>query len=150
MRRRLLSLASHYAASAAWSCVDARQRDRARVHLNDALRMAGMAQDPMAQLRVWNSTAMLAHQRHEYGEGLAASQAAQATTAARRDPLFASLAHARTAIGHASCGDRKSALRSVGYVESAALAKADPTARRPPWIALYGPAELAALTAIVH
>ncbi|MFG2716632.1 hypothetical protein ACGFX2_39885 [Streptomyces goshikiensis] len=85
--------------------------------------MAGMAQDSTAQLRVWHSTAMLAHQRHERGEGLAVSQAAQATTAARRNPLFSSLAHARTAIGHASRGDRQPALRSLGHAE-AALAKA--------------------------
>ncbi|MFG2209974.1 XRE family transcriptional regulator [Streptomyces sp. NPDC048638] len=149
VRQRLLSLGAHYTASAAWSCIDARQLDRARSHLAEALRMAGMAQDPVAQLRVWNSTAMLAHQRHEYGEGIAASQAAQATTAARRDPMFSSLAHARTAIGHASCGDSKPALRSLGYAE-AALAKADPGTPRPPWIGFYGRAELAALTAIVH
>ncbi|MEU8502972.1 helix-turn-helix transcriptional regulator [Streptomyces lavendulae] len=149
VRQRLLSVAAHYTASAAWSCIDARQLDRARVHLSDALRMAGMAQDSTAQLRVWNSTAMLAHQRHEYGEGIAASQAAQATTAARRNPLFSSLAHARTAIGHASRGDRQPALRSLGHAE-AALAKADPTTQSPAWISFYGPAELAALTAIVR
>ncbi|MFE3560501.1 helix-turn-helix domain-containing protein [Streptomyces sp. NPDC059193] len=149
VRQRLLSLAAHYTASAAWSCIDARQLDRARAHLGEALRMAGMAQDPVAQLRVWNSTAMLAHQRHEYGEGIAASQAAQATAAARRDPMFSSLAHARTAIGHASCGEHKPALRSLGLAETA-LAKADPTAPRPPWIGFYGPAEFVALTAVVH
>lgn len=149
VRRRLLSVAAHYTSTAAWSCVDARQFDRARVHLNEALLLAGMAQDSAAQLRVWNSTAMLAHQRHEHGEGIAASQAAQSTAAARRDPLLASLAHARTAIGLASRGDRNPALHSLGHAE-AALAKADPTAPRAPWIGFYGPAELAALAAIVH
>ncbi|MER6444137.1 helix-turn-helix transcriptional regulator [Streptomyces venezuelae] len=147
--QRLLSVAAHYTASAAWSCIDARQLDRARVHLGEALRMAGMAQDSTALLRIWNSTAMLAHQRHEYGEGIAASQAAQATSAARRNPLYSSLAHARTAIGHASRGDRQPALRSLGYAQTA-LAKTDQSAPRPAWISFYGPAELAALTAIVR
>ncbi|MGR4879553.1 hypothetical protein ACIPUC_08990 [Streptomyces sp. LARHCF249] len=148
IRQRLFSLAAHYTASAAWSCIDARHHDRAQAHLDQALRLAGMAQDPMAQMRVWNSTAMLAHQRGQFEEGIAASQAAQATTTARRDPLFASLAHARTAIGHASCGDRKPALRSLGYAEDA-LARSE-MRPRPPWIGFYGPAELAALTAIVR
>ncbi|MFJ3923811.1 multiprotein-bridging factor 1 family protein [Streptomyces sp. NPDC090022] len=149
VRQRLLSVAAHYTSAAAWSCIDARRLDRARVHLNEALSMAGMAQDPAAQLLVWNATAMLAHQRRDYGEGIAAAQAAQTTTAARRDPLFSSLTHARTAIGHAGRGDHRPALRSLGHAE-AALAKADLTAPRPPWIGFYGPAELAALTAAVH
>ncbi|MCY0942419.1 helix-turn-helix transcriptional regulator [Streptomyces sp. H34-AA3] len=148
VRQRLFSVASHYTASAAWSCIDARQLDRARTHLAEALRLAGLAQDPMAQMRVWNSTAMLAHQRHEYGEGIAASQAAQTTATARRDPLFSSLAHARTAIGHASRRDRQPALRSLGYAHEALAKAAD--VPRPAWIGFYGPAELAALTAIVH
>ncbi|MCX4691384.1 XRE family transcriptional regulator [Streptomyces sp. NBC_01408] len=148
VRQRLFSLASHYTASAAWSCIDACQPDRARTHLDQALRLAGMAQDSMAQMRVWNSTAMLAHQCGQFGEGVAASLAAQATTTARRDPLFASLAHARTAIGHASRGDRQPALRSLGYAEDA-LTRAH-AAPRPPWIGFYGPAELAAITAIVR
>ncbi|MEU3405643.1 helix-turn-helix transcriptional regulator [Streptomyces sp. NPDC006670] len=149
VRQRLLSVAAHYMSTAAWSCVDARQLDRARTHLNEALHMAGMAQDSAAQLRVWNSTAMLAQQRHEFGESLAASQAAQSTAAARRDPLFSSLAHARTAISHASRGDRNPALCSLGHAENA-LAKADLDVPRAPWIGFYGPAELAAIAAIVH
>ncbi|MFE5539138.1 helix-turn-helix domain-containing protein [Streptomyces sp. NPDC056519] len=149
VRQRLLSVAAHYTATAAWSCIDARQLDRARLHLSEALRMAGMAQDSTAQLRIWNSTAMLAHQRHEYSEAIAASQAAQASTAARRNPLLSSLAHARTAIGHASRGDRQPALRSLGYAETA-LAKADSTTPSPAWFSFYGPAELSALTAIVR
>lgn len=148
VRQRLFSLACHYMASAAWSCIDARQPDRARTHLDQALRLAGMAQDAMAQMRVWNSTAMLAHQRGQFGEGVAASQAAQATTTARRDPLFASLAHARTAIGHASRGERQPALRSLGYAEDA-LTRAQ-SVPRPSWIGFYGSAELAALTAVVR
>lgn len=148
VRLRLFSLAADYTASAAWSCVDARQLDRAQGHLDEALRLAGMGQDPAVQMRVWNSTAMLAHQRHEHGEAVAAGQAAQAVGITRRDPMFASLAHARTAIGHANMGDRQPALRSLGYAEEA-LSKAQ-AGPRPPWISFYGPAELHALTAVVR
>ncbi|MEU8989959.1 hypothetical protein AB0C98_26610 [Streptomyces sp. NPDC048558] len=148
IRQRLFSIAAGYTATAAWSCIDARQLDRAGTHLNEALRLAGMAQDPMAQMRVWNSTAILAHQRGDLGEGLAAAQAAQATVVTRRDPLFGSLAHARTAIGHAQRGDRQAAIRSLGYAEET-LGKAEPQPR-PGWVAFYGSAELHALAAIVR
>jgi tetratricopeptide (TPR) repeat protein len=149
IRHRLFSVAANYTATAAWSCIDARQFDRARSHLNDALRLAGMAQDPLAQMRVWNSTAILAHQRGDVGESIAAAQAAQATAITRRDPLFASLAHARTAVGHAQRGDRQAAVRSLGHAEEA-LGKAEVARPRPGWVAFYGPAELHALAAIVR
>jgi len=148
VRQRLFSVAADYTSMAAWSCVDARQLDRAQEHLNEALRLAGMAQEATAEMRVWNSTAMLAHHRNEYGEAVAAAQAAQATTITRRDPLFASLGHARAAVAHATCGDRQAARRSLGRAqESLANVRQQP---RPAWIAFYGPAELEALAAIVH
>lgn len=147
VRLRLFSVAADFTATAAWSCIDARHLDRAHGHLNEALRLAGMGQDSAVQLRVWNSTAMLAHQRGEHGEAVAAGQAAQAVGVTRSDPLFASLAHARTGIGHANRSDRQAALRSIGYAEEA-LTKAEHRPR-PPWISFYGPAELHGLTAIV-
>ncbi|MFI8850378.1 helix-turn-helix transcriptional regulator [Streptomyces sp. NPDC053499] len=149
IRQRLFGVAANYTASAAWSAVDARQSDRAQGHLNRALYLAGMGKDPVALLRVWNSHAVLARQRQEFPQALDAGQAAQATTVTRRDPLFASLAHARTAIGHSSVGDRRGALRSLGHAEEA-LAKAPREEPRPSWVAFYGPAELLAITAIVR
>lgn len=147
-RQRLFSLAANYTATAAWSCIDSRRLDQAEAHLNTALRLAGLAQDAEATMRVWNSNAMLAHQRGRHAEAVAAAQAAQSTAVSRRDPLYASLAHARTAVGHSNRGERQSALRCLGYAGEA-LAKA-PDAIRPSWIAFYGPAELHALTAIVR
>jgi hypothetical protein len=148
IRQRLFSVAADYTAMAAWSCIDARQLDRAQTHLNEALRFAGMAQDPVAQMRVWNSTAILAHQRGDIGEGIAAAQAAQSTVITRHDPLFGSLAHARAAIGHATRGDGQAAIRSLGYAEEA-LGKVQQQPR-PGWVEFYGPAELHALAAIVR
>lgn len=149
IRQRLFSVAANYTASAAWSAVDARQSDRAQGHLNRALYLAGMAKDPVAELRVWNSHAMLALHRGEFSQAVDAGQAAQATAITRRDPLFASLAHARTAVGHSSVGDRRGALRSLGHAEDA-LAKAGADEPRPSWVAFYGSAELLAITAIVR
>ncbi|MFD9607187.1 XRE family transcriptional regulator [Streptomyces sp. NPDC059970] len=148
-RQRLFSLAADYTATAAWSCVDARESARAQPLHERALHLAGLAQDPVATMRVWNSVAILAHQRGAHAESLAAGQAARATAVGRRDPLFASLAHARIAIAHAHLGDHRPALRSLEHAEKA-LAKADPARPRPSWIAFYGRAELHAIASIVH
>ncbi|MBH1936588.1 helix-turn-helix transcriptional regulator [Streptomyces sp. AV19] len=149
IRQRLFSVAADYTATAAWSAIDARQSGRAQAHLDRALYLAGMAKDPVAEMRVWNSYAMLAHQRREFTKAVDAGQAAQACAITRRDPFYGSLAHARTAVGHATRGDRQAAVRSLGHAENA-LTKADLTAPRPSWVTFYGPAELTALTAIVR
>jgi tetratricopeptide (TPR) repeat protein len=149
IRQRLFSVAADYAATAAWSALDARHSDRAELHLSRALYLAGLAHDPVVELRVWNSFAMLAHQRQHFPHAVDSAQAAQATAVSRRDPLFASLAHARTAVGHANLGDRQAALRSVGHARDA-LEKADQAEPRPSWMAFYGLAELSAMTAIVR
>ncbi|MFI1826745.1 hypothetical protein ACH41E_09925 [Streptomyces sp. NPDC020412] len=148
IRQRLYAVAADYTATAAWSALDARRCNQAQVLLGQAQYLAGMARDPVVEMRIWNSYAMLAHQRGQYGEAVDSAQAAQATTITRRDPLFASLAHARTAIGHSNLGDRQSALRSLGYAQEA-LSKAE-ARPRPSWVAFYGPAELAAITSIVR
>ncbi|MEW1872592.1 helix-turn-helix transcriptional regulator [Streptomyces caelestis] len=149
IRLRLFSVAADYTATAAWSAIDARRPDRAYALLGKALYLAGMAQDSVAELRVWNSYAMLAHQRGEHTEAVDSAQAAQTMVITRRDPFFASLAHARTAIGHSNLGDRQAAIRSLGHAQEA-LGKAEQGRPRPSWTAFYGPAELTAMTAIVR
>lgn len=149
VRLRLFSVAADYTATAAWSALDAKQTDRAYALLGKALYLAGMGQDPVVELRVWNSYAMLAHQRGEHVEAVDSAQAAQATAITKRDSLYASLTHARTAIGYSNLGERQSALRSLGHAQEA-LAKAEMDQRRPSWTAFYGPAELTAITAIVR
>ncbi|MFE0800546.1 XRE family transcriptional regulator [Streptomyces sp. NPDC058812] len=149
IRFRLFSVAADYTATAAWSALDARQSDRAHALLGKALYLAGMAQDPVAELRVWNSYAMLAHQRGEHTEAVDSAQAAQSASITKRDPLFASLAHARTAVSHSNLGDRQAAIRSLGHAQEA-LGKAEQNHARPSWMAFFGQAELTAMTAIVR
>ncbi|MEU6227201.1 hypothetical protein [Streptomyces sp. NPDC047042] len=149
IRLRLFSIAADYTATAAWSALDARKLVKANDHLNQALYLAGMARDPIGQLRVWNSFAMLAHQRGLHTQAVDAGYAAQSTAITRRDPFFSSLAHARTAIGHSNLGDRQAAIRSLGCAQEA-LNKASPDEPRPSWVAFYGPAELTAMTSIVR
>ena len=148
IRQRLFSLAADYTATAAWSALDARRLDLTQRHLDRALYLAGMAKDPLAEMRVWNSYAMLAHQRREHAKAVDAGHAAQATAITLRDPLFASLAHARTAIGFSNLGDEQAAIRSLGYAWEA-LDKVTFDEPRPSWVAFYGGAELSAMSAIV-
>lgn len=148
VRQRLFGVAAAYTATAAWSCIDSRTFERARQHLDRCTTLAGLARDSTAQLRVWNSVAILANSQGKYGDAVAAARAAQATRITRRDPLFASMAHARVAVALANLGDRQAALRSIGLAgESLARATAQ---HRPTWAAFYGPAELHVLTAIVY
>ncbi|MFJ9029159.1 XRE family transcriptional regulator [Streptomyces sp. NPDC102274] len=149
IRQRLFSVAADYTATAAWSAIDARRSDRAQSLLDRALYLAGMAGDPIAELRVWNSYAMLAHQRDQHAVAVDSGYAAQSTVIARRNPLFGSLAHARTAIAYSNLGDCQAALRSLGYAQEA-LDKAALDEPRPSWLAFYGPSELTAMTAIIR
>lgn len=149
VRQRLFGVAADYTVTAAWSTIDARHFDRTQQYLDRALYLARLAKDSVTELRVWNSHAMLARERRNYTQVVDAAQAAQSTNAVRRDPLFASLTHARAATGHACLGDRQAALRSLGHAWEA-LDKASPDEPRPSWSAFYGPGELYGLTAIIH
>ncbi|NLU73213.1 helix-turn-helix transcriptional regulator [Streptomyces sp. HNM0575] len=149
VRQRLFGVAADYTATAAWSALDGRLPERTEAHLNRALYLAGMAKDPAIEMRVWNFFAMLAHQRHNYRQAVDSAHAAQATAITRRDPLHASLAHARAAVCHAHTDDRQGALRSLGHAREA-LDKADLNAPRPRWLDFYGPAELNALASVTH
>ncbi|MFF2165437.1 XRE family transcriptional regulator [Streptomyces sp. NPDC058175] len=149
VRQRLFGIAADYTATAAWSLIDARDLDTANAHLERALTYAGMAQDADMTMQVWNLRAMLARQREEYGEAVAAAQAAQATAITRRSPLHNSLAHARLAIGLAHSHEPKAALRSLGRAEDA-LSQVRGDQVPPVWIAFYGAAELYSITAIVR
>ncbi|MEU3984629.1 helix-turn-helix transcriptional regulator [Streptomyces sp. NPDC026672] len=148
VQRHLSAVAADFTSAAAWFLIDAGRLDRADRHLDRALTLAGMAQDSDMTMKVWNLRAMLARQRHDFTEALAASQAAQGTEIARHSPLHASLAHARTAVGLAHSSDHGGALTCLERAEDA-MSRVD---ERPPsaWIAFYGPAELASLTAIVR
>jgi tetratricopeptide (TPR) repeat protein len=149
IRQRLFSVAADYTATAAWSALDAHLLERAEAHLNRALYLAGMAKDSAMELQVWNIFAMLAYQRGDFTQAVSAAQAAQAAAITRRDPLHASLAFARTAVCCAAANDRQGALRSLGHAGEA-LNKVTPDMPRPRWLDFYDPAELSALSSIVH
>ncbi|MFE7965415.1 XRE family transcriptional regulator [Streptomyces cellulosae] len=153
VRTRLFSLAANFTCRAGWALIDAGRLEGAGRHLERALTLAGMARDADMAMQVWNMRSMLARQREDYAEAVAAAQAAQATSITRRSPVHASLGWARLAVAQAHGGDARGAVRSIGRAEEL-WGKADPGEPVSAWIEFYGPvagpAELFALTAVVQ
>ncbi|MFK0253216.1 XRE family transcriptional regulator [Streptomyces sp. NPDC090445] len=148
VRRALFALAAEYTTIAARSCIDVRRLNRAQSYLHESTTYAGLSQDGPTAMRVWVNQSMVAYQRKNWPDALAAARAAQASSAARRDPFFGSLGRVRVALSYAAMGDQRSALRFPGAAQEA-LSKA-PEELRPRWTAFYGPAELDHLAATVH
>ncbi|SCF92502.1 hypothetical protein GA0115255_111415 [Streptomyces sp. Ncost-T6T-2b] len=147
VRRALYALAAEFTTVAAWSCIDLRDLDKARTYLHESSTFAGLSQDPPTAMRVWVNMAMLAYQRKNWPEQLAAAQAANASLAARRDPFFGSMSRVRLALAHSSLGDLRAARRSLGAAQENYRKAAED--ERPRWTAFYGPAELNHLAAII-
>ncbi len=149
VRSKLYALAADATTTAAWAAIDTHNPARATAYLHRALALAGMAHDADAELRAWHNISMLATQQDRHTDALAAAEAARTSRAAARDPLYASLAHARTASCHARTGNRQAVLRSLGYAERS-FTRADTTAWRPGWLRFYDAAELHGLAAVFH
>ncbi|MFI8194015.1 helix-turn-helix domain-containing protein [Streptomyces sp. NPDC085946] len=147
VRRVLYALAAEFTTIAAWAHIDLRDLDTAQRHLHESSTFAGLSQDPPTGMRVWINMAMLAYQRKNWAEQLAAAQAAEASAAARRDPFFSSMGRVRVALAHACMGDGKAAQRSLGAAQETFHRAAED--ERPRWTAFYGPAELNHLAAII-
>lgn len=147
VHRALFALAAEYTTIAAWSCIDVRDLDRAQQHLQQSAMYASMSQDAPTEMRVWIGLGMLAHQRRNWTEAVAAARVAQRAAASRRDPFFGSMGHARVSLAHSRLRDQRAALRALGAAE-AALGKAT-AENRPRWTAFYGPAELEHIAAVV-
>ncbi|MFD3909986.1 XRE family transcriptional regulator [Streptomyces sp. NPDC058603] len=147
VRRALYALAAEYTTIAAWSCIDLRDLETAQLYLHESTTFAGLSQDTHTGMRVWINVAMLAYQRKDWPEQLAAAQAANASRAARRDPFFSSMGRVRLALAHSSLGDPQAAKRALGSAQET-LRKAVED-ERPRWTAFYGPAELNHLAAVI-
>lgn len=98
IRRAVYSLAANATMAAAWAALDARAMDRAQRHLERALMLAGYSGDSVVTLRAWNYMALLSSQRQKPGDAQAAAERVRGNAMTRRDPLYASLGHARYAL----------------------------------------------------
>ncbi|MEV7286056.1 hypothetical protein AB0O01_16040 [Streptomyces sp. NPDC093252] len=147
VRQRLYSLASDVISTAAFAAIDAKIRSRARSHLDRAVTLAGLSGDSETQYHVWNHLAMAAGQRGDHTEGLAAADAMKGLWIARRDSLYASLAHMRTARAMARCHQRGEALRALAAADKSFDRARDE--ERPAWIGFYDQSEVDGLSASI-
>lgn len=146
-RQKLYCLASDATSSAAFAAIDAKARSRARGHLDRAVTLAGLSGNSETQFHVWNFLAMTAGQREDYAEGSAAADAMRALGVARRDPVYASLAHMRNAMALAKSQRRSDALKALAAAEKSFARRAD--RERPEWIGFYDQSEVDGLSANV-
>ncbi|MGP4087973.1 hypothetical protein [Streptomyces sp. KR55] len=147
VRGQLYGLAAAFTGSALWAAIDGGRLDQAQRHLNEAVSLAGLSGDSSMQFRIWGHAGALYRHLGQCTSALAADEAAKRTRAAR-DPLYASLVQARTAVHHADLRNRQATLRCLGLAETA-LSRADTDTPRPAWLQFYDSAEfhLLALTA---
>lgn len=147
VRQKLYSLASDVISTAAFAAIDAKARTRAREHLDRAVTFAGLSGDSETQYHVWNHLAMTAGQRGDLVEVAAAADAMKALWIARRDPVYASLAHIRNARALARSHQRSDALSALAAAEKSFARGADK--ERPTWIGFYDQSEVDGLSASV-
>ncbi|MFF2331800.1 MULTISPECIES: Tat pathway signal protein [unclassified Streptomyces] len=148
VRQRLYYLAAAFTGTALWAAVDSQEAQRASGHLNQAMKLAGMAGSSEMQMRLWGHAALLSYQQSHLPDALAAAEAGTRQHICRQDPLFRSLASARLAGIQSALGDPMPALRSLEVAEKA-YQRADREEERAPWMAFFDRAELDGLSALV-
>ncbi|MFG2825053.1 helix-turn-helix domain-containing protein [Kitasatospora sp. NPDC048365] len=150
IRSALYASAASFMSSAMWAAIDGRRFDAALAHHQKAASVAAMSGDSSIQFRIWSHAGSLYRHLGRPTDALAANDVARGLPIARRDPLFASLGHARHAAIHGLTGDTNAVRRSLGHAQDA-LDRADDAASRPMWItAFYDQAELDSLALAAH
>ncbi|MEV8330357.1 helix-turn-helix transcriptional regulator [Streptomyces niveus] len=142
VRGALYGCAASFTSSAMWAAIDGRRFDAAQRHFDRASSLAAMSGDPTIQFRIWSHAGSLYRHLARPADALAANDVARNLPIARRDPMFASLGHARHAAIHGLTGDPRAVRQALGHAQDA-LQQADPHEQRPMWLnAFYDQAEL--------
>lgn len=149
IRSELYGVAAAFTASAMWAAIDGRRLDQAEPYLNQAVTLAGLANNRPVLFRIWGHAGIMYRHLGRPADAIAAGEAARATSVTRSDPVYASLALARLATFQADTGDDRSAIRAIGLAQ-ASYERADPTKHRPPWMAFYDQAELDSLATFAY
>ncbi|WP_245689376.1 XRE family transcriptional regulator [Streptomyces chattanoogensis] len=144
VRNMLHQLAAEVISSAAFAAIDARSPQRARTHLDKALTFASLSRDSETMFLIWNHLILTSGQRENYAEAVAGAEVMKRSSAARRDPLYASFGHIRNAIGLARLRHRSEALRALNDAERSFARSAD--APGPEWIKFFDASEMDALS----
>lgn len=150
VRSGLYACAAAFTSSAMWAAIDGRRFDAAQAHHQRASSLAAMSGDASIQFRIWSHAGSMYRHMGRPADGLAANNVARGLPIARRDPLFASLGHARHAAILGQTGDSNAVKRAIGRAQDS-LDRADPAVSRPVWIAAhYDQAELDSLALAAH
>ena len=125
-----------------WAAIDGRRFDAAQRHFERASSLATLSGDATIQFRIWSHAGSMYRHMERPVDALAANDVARNLPCTRRDPLFASLGHARHAAIHGLTGDAKAVRHTIGHAQDA-LRQAAPDEWRPLWMtAFYDQAEL--------
>jgi tetratricopeptide (TPR) repeat protein len=142
VRAALYGCAASFTSSAMWAAIDGRRFDTAQRHFDRASSLAFLSEDSTIQFRIWSHAGSMYRHMSRPVDALAANDVARRLPIARRDPLFASLGHARHAAIHGLTGETRAVRQALGHAQQS-LEQADPDEQRPVWInAFYDQAEL--------
>ncbi len=150
VRAALYGVAASFTSSAMWAAIDGRRFDTAQRHFDRAASLAAMSGDSAIQFRIWSHAGSLYRHMARPAHALAANDVARRLPITRRDPLFASLGHARHAAIFGRMGESRAARHALCHAEEEFL-RADPDERRPSWMtAVCDRAELEELALSTH
>ncbi|MFJ2556489.1 MULTISPECIES: XRE family transcriptional regulator [unclassified Streptomyces] len=134
VRSSLYACAASFRSSAMWAAIDGRRYDDAKGHMREAQALAEMSGDQAIKFRIWSHTGTMYRHMGRPADALAANDVARSLHITRRDPLFASLGHARQAATYGLTDNAAAVERSLGCAQDA-LERADPDLARPLWMA---------------
>ena len=150
VRTHLYASAASFTSSALWAAIDGRRFNEAQRYLDRASTLAAMSGDVTIQFRIWSHAGSLYRHLGRPIDALAANDVARGLPIARRDPLFASLGHARHAAILGLTHDAVAVERAIGHAQSA-YGRADQGEERPAWMkAFFDQAEIESLALTAH
>ncbi len=150
VRNSLYASAAAFRSSAMWAAIDGCRYDIAKAHMREAQALAEMSGDQAIKFRIWSHAGTMYRHMGRPADAIAANDVARNLHLTRRDPLFASLGHARQAATLGLTGDSAAVRKTLGCAQDS-LERADPDLDRPVWMtaALNG-AELETLSLSAH
>ncbi|MFF9398534.1 XRE family transcriptional regulator [Streptomyces sp. NPDC014744] len=150
VRSSLYASAAAFRSSAMWAAIDGRRYDVAKAHMREAQALAEMSGDQAIKFRIWSHAGTMYRHMGRPADALAANDVARNLHLTRRDPLFASLGHARQAATYGLIGDTAAVHQALGRARDA-LDRADQGSARPVWMTAAGDgAELETLAVAAH
>ena len=146
VRAALYGTAAAFMSSAMWAAIDGRRFEAAQRYFETASNLATLSGDSTITFRIWSHAGSMYRHKGRFSDALAANDIARSQRICRRDPMFASLGHARHAAILGLGADHNAVARTLGHAQDS-LDRAEPGALRPMWLtAFYDQSELESLS----